>query len=109
MYVLFTYLADIISFPENLTLPVGSNGTFTCKSNSTIIWIVRNDVTTLYFMTTAPSFITFSPKGPGYISQLTLPGELSNNFTTVGCVATHTDIGHFFTNSGRAATFKLYG
>ena len=53
-----------------------------------------------YFNSTAPT---------GLSSNLTLAGDAANNLTSVGCVASLSDTGLFFSNISLAVTLKVYG
>jgi len=107
-------LAGIIALPQNVTIPVGSNGTFVCKSSSSIIWIVgqnRNSGTTILTANNddVPS-LSFFNTSSGYTSSYTLSGETSNNLTRVWCVSSFPELGHYLDNSSSpAVSLQIYG
>lgn len=88
---------------------MGGNGTFVCTSNSSIVWIVREPGSThLYYLNSAvPSFVTFSPRGSGWTSTLTIPGIQSKNLTIVVCGANELE-GISQPNSS-GAVLRIYG
>ena len=107
----FCGLAGIIAFPQNVTIPVGSNGTFVCKSNSSIVWIVDqgsgNNILSANHNVPSLSFFNTST---GYTSTYTLSGEASNNITRVWCVSSYLELAHYLDNVNRpAVSLQLYG
>lgn len=111
----------VILFPENVTLPLGENGTFLCTSAADVTyWKVNNTtINTERFLRNRTLmeeyknrgiFISnFLTSGDNYTSRLTITGDERNNFTKIQCAIVSAIFDSIDFDEDQAAFLRVFG